>query len=52
VAWIAAISSLATSASLPYNQRSVKKPATFYLAGDSTTAVQSSGGGGKSYTLL
>lgn len=25
----------------------VKKPAAFYLAGDSTTAAQSAGGGGK-----
>ncbi len=51
-AWTAAIASLATSASFPYNQRGEKKPAAFYLAGDSTTAVQSSGGGGKSHTRL
>ncbi|PMD17793.1 carbohydrate esterase family 12 protein [Hyaloscypha hepaticicola] len=44
-AWIAVILSLATCASLPYNQRGEKRPAAFYLAGDSTTAVQSSGGG-------
>lgn len=41
------ISSLVSAASVPIRQGSrAKKPAAFYLAGDSTTAAQSNGGGG------
>lgn len=48
VAFCATIASLSSfTTALPAKESKVK-PAAFFLAGDSTTAVQSTGGGGKS----
>lgn len=52
VSLVTLISSVTHTSAAPAETRDKAKPAAFYLAGDSTTAVQSTGGGGNLHLFM